>query len=354
MNYQLQTQTKVTPVPARAPMESGLLQRKCACGGTPGLDGECAECRAKRLGVQRQATDQATETPVPPIVHEVLRSPGQPLDASTRAFMAPRFGHDFSRVRVHTDSQAAESAQAVNASVYTVGRNLVFGQVNGVADEVIHLSYSGVAGAGTPSAPPGGGSTAGAATVGCNTTAKPKATMEDRSDRLDVLEKTPPCLACPNSHPDTCPKLAQRIFPPTATGPVQFSWQVIFYRYGRATDTHVIQKIENTFGFSTPPATNYAYTPKYWEAFQLNNNDQTEIDYWQFELPDLSAGTWEKKGTLYLTDHLPAGMQVGNVNDAGGLPSSTTEPRGLGRVLGTRLFAGRFDFTGSPKTHLIR
>ncbi|MGB9632210.1 MAG: DUF4157 domain-containing protein [Chloroflexaceae bacterium] len=64
---------------------------------------------------------------MPPIVHEVLRSPGQPLDAETRAFMEPRFGHDFSRVRVHTDARAAESARAVNALAYTVGRDVVFG-----------------------------------------------------------------------------------------------------------------------------------------------------------------------------------------------------------------------------------
>jgi hypothetical protein len=41
--------------------------------------------------------------------------------------MEPRFGHDFSRVRVHTDGRAAESAQAVNAQAYTVGNKVVFG-----------------------------------------------------------------------------------------------------------------------------------------------------------------------------------------------------------------------------------
>ncbi len=60
-------------------------------------------------------------------VHEVLRSPGQPLDATTRAFMEPHFGHDFSGVRVHTDVKAAESARAVNALAYTVGSDVVFG-----------------------------------------------------------------------------------------------------------------------------------------------------------------------------------------------------------------------------------
>ena len=57
-------QTQVTPAlesSSCAPTgSSGLLQRKCACGGTPGVDGECAECRTKRLvGVQRSPGDRA-------------------------------------------------------------------------------------------------------------------------------------------------------------------------------------------------------------------------------------------------------------------------------------------------------
>src|SRR5215216_6768775 len=48
------------------------LQRKCACGGTPGPDGECAECRAKRLSLQRYATDYTAPVTAPPAVHEVL------------------------------------------------------------------------------------------------------------------------------------------------------------------------------------------------------------------------------------------------------------------------------------------
>jgi len=63
----------------------------------------------------------------PPVVHEELDASGQPLDAEVRAFMEPRFGHDFSRVRVHTDGRAAESAREVAALAYTVGRDVVFG-----------------------------------------------------------------------------------------------------------------------------------------------------------------------------------------------------------------------------------
>jgi hypothetical protein len=51
---------------------------------------------------------------------------GKPLDADTRTDMESRLGHDFSDVRVHTDSPAHESAQAVNAHAYTVGSNIVF------------------------------------------------------------------------------------------------------------------------------------------------------------------------------------------------------------------------------------
>lgn len=60
------------------------------------------------------------------VLEEALRSPGQPLDAKMRAFFEPRFGHDFSKVRVHTDAEAAEAARAVNALAYTVGNQIVF------------------------------------------------------------------------------------------------------------------------------------------------------------------------------------------------------------------------------------
>lgn len=69
----------------------------------------------------------STPSAAPPIVHEVLRSPGQSLDLSTRASVEPRFGYDFSQVRVHTDAKAAESARALNALAYTWGNQLVFG-----------------------------------------------------------------------------------------------------------------------------------------------------------------------------------------------------------------------------------
>src|SRR5215218_2316490 len=101
MSERVQSQATPVPQPSFAPVRSTLLQRRCACGGMPGLDGLCAECRSKQLqGSQRNLVDQVAQLEVPPLVHEVLRSSGQPLDAETRSFMEPRFGHDFSRIPI--------------------------------------------------------------------------------------------------------------------------------------------------------------------------------------------------------------------------------------------------------------
>lgn len=62
----------------------------------------------------------------PPMVRDAVGAPGQPLDAATRAFMEPRFGRDFSRVRVHSGTVAERSAEAVAARAYTLGSNVVF------------------------------------------------------------------------------------------------------------------------------------------------------------------------------------------------------------------------------------
>jgi Domain of unknown function (DUF4157)/HNH/ENDO VII superfamily nuclease with conserved GHE residues len=64
---------------------------------------------------------------MPPDLAEVVRSPGRPLDADTRAFLEPRFGRDFSTVRVHADVDAARSASDIRAHAYTVGNHIVFG-----------------------------------------------------------------------------------------------------------------------------------------------------------------------------------------------------------------------------------
>jgi hypothetical protein len=99
------------------------VQRACSCGGT------CDECQGKTEMVQRTGSNSAGSlATAPSIVHRALQSSSRPLDITTRAFMESRLGRDFSGVRVHTDATAAQSALAVNALVYTVKRDIVFGQ----------------------------------------------------------------------------------------------------------------------------------------------------------------------------------------------------------------------------------
>lgn len=78
------------------------------------------------LQTARVAHDDAPLSRAPHAAREVLSSHGQRLDTSARAHLEPRFGHDFSEVRVHTDSRAAESAKALNAHAYTFGNHIVF------------------------------------------------------------------------------------------------------------------------------------------------------------------------------------------------------------------------------------
>lgn len=79
-----------------------------AAVASPQLSRGCASC-GKEQGLHQQLTGSRSAVgQVPGIVQQVLGSPGQPLDAPARAFFEPRFGHDFSKVRVHADGRAAE------------------------------------------------------------------------------------------------------------------------------------------------------------------------------------------------------------------------------------------------------
>jgi hypothetical protein len=129
------------------------LQRKCACGDAAGVSSECAECQGKSGGaLQRLATDGTQPEIAPPIVHDVLRSPGHPLKPAARSRFEHRFGYDFSAVRIHTGDHAAESARAVNAAAYAAGNHVVFaagrertdaGDDHLLAHELVHVMQWG-------------------------------------------------------------------------------------------------------------------------------------------------------------------------------------------------------------------
>ena len=102
------------------------VSRKCAACEEQ-VSRKCAACEEEeRLQKKEAAPATPALSEAPPSVHEALRAPGQPLDAATRAYFEPRFRHDFSGVRVHVDSAAAQSAWDVNAHAYTVGRDIAF------------------------------------------------------------------------------------------------------------------------------------------------------------------------------------------------------------------------------------
>jgi hypothetical protein len=81
---------------------------------------------ASGSALRRTCARAASPKLAPPVVHDVLRSSGQPLDKTTRAFFEPRFGADLGSIRIHTDARAAESARSVGAYAYTVGSQIAF------------------------------------------------------------------------------------------------------------------------------------------------------------------------------------------------------------------------------------
>jgi hypothetical protein len=127
---------------------SRKVQRKC---------GSCEEEDERALRRKEETGRGKIESTVPPSVHDALNSPGRQLDPATQSFMEIRFGRDFSQVQVHTDSRAAESARAINALAYTVGRDVVFNHgryrpesADGkrlIAHELAHVSQGERAGA---------------------------------------------------------------------------------------------------------------------------------------------------------------------------------------------------------------
>jgi len=111
------------------PMQISSVQRKCdACEEEKGVQRMCAHCEEEEKGVQRKETE--AEVPAGKELDSYVNSldtGGTHLPVDARTYYEPRFGYDFSRVRIHTDSVAAKSAKSINALAYTSGNNIVFG-----------------------------------------------------------------------------------------------------------------------------------------------------------------------------------------------------------------------------------
>jgi hypothetical protein len=89
---------------------------------------KCQQCEEEDKHVHRKESSEGeiqNSSGVDDYVNTLSLS-GQPLPHASRGFFEPRFGHDFSNVRIHNDAVAAKSAQSINALAYTTGNNIVF------------------------------------------------------------------------------------------------------------------------------------------------------------------------------------------------------------------------------------
>ena len=107
------------------------VQRACAACASGG--GLCPECQEELRRQPNEGAPQNKSAPgqlSPPLEANIrsLLAGGQPLTASQRDFFEPRFGSDFSAVRIHADPGVDEIARSLNARAFTIGGDIVFGQ----------------------------------------------------------------------------------------------------------------------------------------------------------------------------------------------------------------------------------
>ncbi len=113
------------PLVSNEPKVSGVT------GCTP-VQRRCPECKPKKEEEEVVRTKEDSGS-TPEVTSELessitsLHSGGKPITPETREFMQLRFDADFSDVRVHSDTRAADLARSVNARAFTIGRDIVFG-----------------------------------------------------------------------------------------------------------------------------------------------------------------------------------------------------------------------------------
>jgi len=184
----LPLQPKVDVGPVDDPLEKEADRVADLVLGISVHSSRVAASRASAVGgdvLQKPGAGSVPTTEAPAIVHDVVASAGEPLDADTRQALEPRFGFDFSRVRVHHDAQAAESAQSIRAQAFTVGTDIAFAEgrydpksATGqrlLAHELAHVVQQGRADALTVQREPVSGATNQLATAATPASASPPA-----------------------------------------------------------------------------------------------------------------------------------------------------------------------------------
>ena len=123
-----------------APPENGKASAEIGQASRVQAQRMCEECEEEEEGLRRQPLEEEVVQPKakPGLSHRPpgagveslvasLRGGGRALHPAERSFFEPRFGHDFSNVRVHTGGIAAAAAQSIHARAFTLGRDVVFG-----------------------------------------------------------------------------------------------------------------------------------------------------------------------------------------------------------------------------------
>lgn len=134
--HRAQAKLKIGPVNDRYEQEADRIAEQVVSGGhaagairhnegVTGAQRMCADCEEElQLKPKRNAlTDTANKTGNA-MNHQL--DAGRKLSASQRSFFESRMGYGFGNVRIHTDEQAARSAEAINARAYTMGHDIVF------------------------------------------------------------------------------------------------------------------------------------------------------------------------------------------------------------------------------------
>jgi hypothetical protein len=115
---------QLTPLVQRVPVdfENEEAQMKSIIQKQPkNFDDEEEAIQTKGTGETGESISGGIERQI-----NSLKGSGQPMGNTERTFFEPRFGADFSSVRLHTGSNASEAARALNARAFTVGRDVVF------------------------------------------------------------------------------------------------------------------------------------------------------------------------------------------------------------------------------------
>ena len=296
---------------------------------------------------------------------------GKPLDSGVRSHMESAFGHDFSRVRVHTDAAAAGVANNLNARAFTLGKDIAFGageyapgSLIGdalIAHELAHVIQQG--GATTPPMHKGGsehnaleedadrsavgaivsywgGVKSGMANIAQNAMPRLKAGLRLQRCKEPAGSRRPLMITTS----DVTPRIRG-----TCGG---FKW---FFRWiTTARSGFIVQEISNTYSANDCTGTadtTDAPTPHFYEAWEVDSRgsaqpelvtpEGTVNDMWQRRArPDAngtpgSQGNWSLAGKVYWTASLDpaASFRVRAVPDAKDLRSTTTQPTDLGSSL---------------------